>query len=81
MARITIILMHGGKEYNAAVDDSADPRAIAKKLAKGLSLPEDKEYRLALVDSSSITTGARLELVSVEKPPAAEIIGEITGER
>jgi hypothetical protein len=66
MAFLKVRVLYKGARYSAEIDDSVDPRVLAKQLAEDIDqASSDGDYRLALYDEVAVRDGSTLELVDV----------------
>ena len=65
MAYVKVNLRVGDRLYSVEVDENADPKKLARGLARKTGLPKNEEYRIRLVGALKIQPGVTLELVGV----------------
>lgn len=65
MAYVKVKLRVGDKMYGVEVDENADPKKLARGLARKIGLPRNEEYRIKVVGALKIRPGVTLELGEV----------------
>ena len=79
MAYVEVKLKVGGKIYKVEVDENADPKKLPRRLARGIGLPEEEDYKIKLVGALRIRPGATVELTQVEDDEAFRGLTQIGG--